>query len=61
LPFITATTEKQSMQASAALGIIGTYTVAFFDRELKDRKDTIFDGKSVSKASVTVEKYGNLN
>jgi predicted dienelactone hydrolase len=60
-PFITATTEKQSMQASGALGIIGAYTVAFFDRELKDKRDTFFDGKNVSKVGVTVEKYGDLN
>lgn len=60
-PFVSATTEQQSTQASVALGIIGTYTVAFFDRELKHRSDTVFDDKNASSAGVTVDRYGSLN
>ena len=54
-PFIAATTEPPSKQASVALGLIGGYTVAFFDRELKHRTGTVLDNKTPDKAGVTVQ------
>jgi hypothetical protein len=60
-PFVAATTEQQSTQASVALALIGTYTVAFFDRELKHRSDTVFDDKNASSGGVTVDRYGGLD
>jgi hypothetical protein len=60
-PFIGATTEQQSTQASAALSIIGAYTVAFFDRELKHDNGTVLDDKKHNEGGVTVDRYGGLN
>ena len=55
------TTEQQSTQAALALRIIGIYTVAFSDSELKHKKDTVFDDKNASSAGVTVDRYGSLS
>jgi len=60
-PFIGATTEQQSTQASVALGIIGVYTVAFFDKELKHKNRTSLDDKKSNEVGVTVDRYGSLN
>lgn len=60
-PLIGATTKKQSTQASVALGTIGAYTVAFFDRELKHRNGTVLDNKNANEAGVTVDRYDELN
>lgn len=60
-PFIAAETEQQNTQAAAALGIIEAYTVAFFDRELKHKKNTVLDDKDASSSRVTVERHGSLN
>jgi len=54
-PFVAATTEPQRKQASVALETIGVYTVAFFDRELKHRGDTVLDRKTPDNAGETVQ------
>jgi platelet-activating factor acetylhydrolase isoform II len=60
-PFIAAETEQQNTQAVVALGTIEAYTVAFFDRELKYKKNTVLDDKNASNSRVSVERYGSLN
>ncbi len=54
-PFVAATTVLQTKQTSIALEIIGVYTVAFLDRELKHRNGTALDDKTPSNAGVTVQ------
>jgi predicted dienelactone hydrolase len=60
-PFIAATNEQENTQSAAALGTIGTYTVAFLDRELKNKNVTVLDGKNIAITGVTVDRYGKLN
>lgn len=60
LPFLQTKTETQRKEASVALRVIATYTVAFFDRELKHDGHTVLDENNAHRPEVAVERYGNL-
>lgn len=54
-PFVGATTELRTNQASLAIRTIGVYTVGFFDRELEHRRGTVLDEQNAQSSAVSIQ------